>query len=72
MTRASTRKALPKSVYVARLYSDSGKESWLSAETDVTQLGELGEVILVGRYELVEISRLNGIPLLGGTVKVKP
>jgi len=59
---------LPKTVYIARQYSNratGGRDTWLSAETDVTKLAELGESIQVGRYQLIETAALNGVPLLG-------
>jgi hypothetical protein len=68
------RPELPKIIFVAREYSDrktGGRNTWLNAETDVTRLAELNESIYVGRYELVEISTLNGVPILGNTRKVK-
>jgi hypothetical protein len=71
MTRARTPKGLPKTVFIARQFSDSGHQSWLSAQTDVTYLAELGEVIQVGRYQLVDIAPLNGVPLLGKPARVK-
>lgn len=66
-----TAKILPKTIYVARQTADRGGESWLSAETDITELGQINETVVVGRYELVEVSSLNGVPLISSTRKVK-
>jgi hypothetical protein len=65
---------LPKFAFIARQYADrktGGRDTWLAAETNVTKLGELNEVIQVGRYQLMEIYTLNGVPLLGNPRKVK-
>jgi hypothetical protein len=66
-----TRQALPKIVYLAWASGGLSDPDFLVAETDVTKLAELNESIEVGRYMLVEISTLNGVPLLGNTRKVK-
>lgn len=66
------RQKLPKIVFVASKTFVKPREVCLVAETDVTQLAELGESIEVGRYQLIEIATLNGMPILGNRRSVKP
>ena len=55
-------KKLPSRIYVKREKSDSDDTEWFNADEDFEALGELGEVVEIGYYQLIDTKQLDGKP----------